>query len=175
MKIDLQIEACRSIELSATDQQAIHEVDAAAYAGQDGGGYQWATGDWYVIGRQSGRIVCQLGIVDRQALVGKTTVRLGGIGGVATLPELQGRGLGSAVLKFAGEYMHKTMGVDFGLLVCETAMVPFYEKLGWLLVKEPMVFDQPGSKVTWHEETMILPCRQINFPAGIIDLCGLPW
>jgi hypothetical protein len=35
--------------------------------------------------------------------------------------------------------------------------------------------DQPSGKIVFDAVIMILPCRMETWPAGTIDLCGLPW
>jgi len=67
------------------------------------------------------------------------------------------------------------LGVEFGLLVCEEDVVPFYERLGWQVVEGPLTFDQPGGQATWPAVVMVLPCGGKAWPEGMIDLCGLPW
>jgi hypothetical protein len=123
-------------------------------------------------------------------LVGGTEMRLGGIGGVVTLKEWRNRGIASAAMQKAAEFLHDQLAVPFGLLVCDPALAPFYQKLSWQVVAGPLVFDQPAAfqpgldqvisggpthKATLEGAIMVLPCREAVWPAGLIDLCGLPW
>jgi predicted acetyltransferase len=128
-----------------------------------------------VVVKLDGIIVSQVGIVERTGMVDGKPVKLGGVGGVATYPNLQRNGLASAAMHMAAGFMMDSLKVDFGLLVCAREKEPFYRRLGWQEVTGPLVFDQPQGKVTFHDVIMILPCVQQDWPPGIIDLCGLPW
>ena len=90
----------------------------------------------------------------------------------------------------AAEFLREALAVPFGLLVCDPALAPFYQELGWQVVAGPLIFDQPASfqpgldqvvsggptyKVTLEGAIMVLPCQEHNWPAGLIDLRGLPW
>jgi predicted acetyltransferase len=76
-------------------------------------------------------LVSHVEIVEPDAYVGQEAVRLGGIGGVLTLPGWHRRGLVQAGLQKAQAFMCEELNVDFGLLMCDQEMVPFYSKLGW--------------------------------------------
>jgi hypothetical protein len=56
---------------------------------------------------------------------------VGGIGGVKTHPALRGRGFATTAIQRALDFFQEQGDVDFGLLVCESSLVPFYERLGW--------------------------------------------
>ena len=114
-------------------------------------------------------------IINRMATVGGVSLRLGGIGGVATHPEWRGRGLATLALRLAEVWLRELLLADFGLLICSQARRPFYERLGWRVVDGPLVFDQPTGKVTFGDVTMVLPCLRSEWPTGTIDLRGLPW
>jgi hypothetical protein len=64
----------------------------------------------------------------------------------------------------------------FGLLLCRPELERFYAPMGWRAVPGPLVFEQPGRQITWPLSVMVWPCRPgREWPAGTIDLCGLPW
>lgn len=65
--------------------------------------------------------------------IGNTTVRVGGIGSVATLPEYRGRGLCQQILECLTDWM-KQQQYDLSLLFA--VITPFYEKYGWNIVPE---------------------------------------
>ena len=103
-------------------------------------------------------------------------MKVGGIGGVKTHPAFRGRGFATAAIQRALAFFHEQGDVDFGLLVCEPGLVPFYERLGWRRF--------PGDLfVTQHEATvpftfnlpMTTPIRLQELLTGIIDLLGPPW
>ncbi len=152
--------------------------------------YAWAIADWHVLAWEGDLLVGHVDITERTASVGGEELRLGGIGGVVTLQERRMRGIAKAALEQAARFLRDELAVPFGLLVCDPVLTPFYEKLGWQAVAGPLIFDQPASfrpgldqvisgeathKATLEGAIMVLPCRDHDWPAGLIDLCGLPW
>ena len=161
--------------LSETERQQIDAVCDQAFANNHTP-YVWVPrSDWHVLINVDGQCVSQVGIVERVASVAGQPVKLGGVGGVATSPQWQRRGLASAAMARAAEFMRDQLAVDFGLLVCDHDRVPMYSRLGWEVVPGPLVIDQPQGKVTFTGVTMVLPCVETVWRLGIIDLCGLPW
>jgi len=141
----------------------------------DNDGLQWATDDWHVMVRLDRQVASRVGIVERMGTVNGQPVKLGGIGGVATLPAYRRRGLAHAAMAKAAEFMRNELKVEFGLLICGTKMILYYGRSGWQVVQGPMLFEQPKGMVTYTDTIMILPCTKNDWPSGIIDLCGLPW
>jgi hypothetical protein len=78
-------------------------------------------------------------------------------------------------MREAQRFMREEMGVDFGLLMCDEAMIPFYEGLGWRVVDGPLVYDQPGGKELFDDVVMVYPIAEDAFPEGEIDVQGYPW
>jgi GNAT superfamily N-acetyltransferase len=142
--------------------------------------YAWAPPQWCALVYEAPdrrELVSYLEIVRRAIDVGGQAVDVGGVSGVMTRPEWRRRGFASEGLRAAGAFLRDELRVDFGLLVCDAGKIPFYGRLGWRAVEAPLVFDQPGGKTDFGEPTpiMILPCRRDDWPAGQIDLRGLPW
>ena len=138
-------------------------------------GTRWADADWNVLVWEDEDVVSGADIVERTARVGQRSVRLGGIGDVATKVEWRKRGFAGAALKAAQEFLRDPLGVDFGLMICTEKMISRYEKLGWQLAARSMLADQPGGKTTIQYPVMVLPVKEKEWPQGEIDLCGLPW
>jgi aminoglycoside 2'-N-acetyltransferase I len=170
----MEMAITRTSDLSPAEYQRIRNWLWQVFAAE-AVQYQWAEPDWHMLWYEDSNPVCHVDITERLAMVGGQAVRLGGIGGVITVPERRGRGLATAALQQAAAFLHDPLVVEFGLLMCDPAMTPFYKKLGWQTVEEPLIFDQPGGKVDLHGAVMILPCRGQAWPPGLIDLCGLPW
>lgn len=132
--------------------------------------------DWRVLLYDNTVLVSNVEIIERNALAGNSHVKLGGIGGVATLPEFRNRGCARIVMKHAVNFIFEQLQVDFGLLLTGNDIVPFYEKLGWSICKNPLYFDQSTGKVLFDDGvTMYIPNKNRTLPEGTIDLCGLPW
>jgi predicted GNAT family N-acyltransferase len=171
------------IEIRAPSQIRQIELDhmsawvAQVFHGSSPDDMQWSSDDWHVMVRVNGQVVSRVGIVERTSTVSGQSVKLGGIGGVATQPDSRKRGYAEAALKTAAEFIRNELEVEFGLLICSAQMTRYYRKLGWQLVEGPLMFDQPKGKVTFDGSTkiMILPCTKSDWPPGVIDLCGPPW
>lgn len=133
-----------------------------------------APAQWYILAFVEGSLVSVLEIVRRRGSVGGDSLTLGLLGGVITAPRWRGQGYGSALLKHAAGFICDEMGCDFGLLFCGEGLVAFYERLGWQLVPNAYVYDQPRGKTEGHLKLMVFPCRGQGFPQGLVDLEGLP-
>jgi len=137
--------------------------------------YTWADVDWHVLVWIGTELVSHVEIVERTGTVGSQSVRLGGVGGVASAAEWRGRGLATLAMEKAAEFLCGKLHAEFGLLICGQEMTSFYHRLGWEVVDGPLVFHQPEGKVTFEDVVMVLSCRGQQWPTGTIDLCGLPW
>ena len=171
----LEVLVRRVSSLTAEERAQAGRVDRIAFAGDANDGLVWGAGEWIATGSLDGEIVSVVTITERAALAGGQPVRLGGIGGVSTLPGQRKHGFARAVLESAAAFMRDSLRVDFGLLLCAPEMVDYYGRLGWQAVPGPLQFDQPSGKRTWHDVTMVLPCQKAAWPEGVIDLRGLPW
>jgi len=160
--------------LSQSESLALERLSAEAFPPEEHDP-QWARVDWHVLVWEGDEIVSHVEIVERTATVGGRPVRLGGIGGVATLKAFRRRGLAEAALKVAVDYMRQVLAVDFGLLICAETMLPYYGKFGWKLVARQMWIGQPQGRVLYDALIMVLPLCSLDWPAGGIDLCGPPW
>ena len=169
MKIELKADN----ELTASERLGLEHLSAEAFP-PDGTDTAWAQNDWHVLVWEGDEIVSHVEIVERTALVGGAPMRLGGIGGVSTLKAWRKRGLAETAMKVAMGHLHQPMAVDFGLLICGDALIPYYGKFGWNLIAEQMWIDQPKGRVLFKAHVMVLPVRKTEWPQGEIDLCGRP-
>ena len=130
-------ELCRVADQTAGDQVAVRTLALAVYppevaAAWPGRAIEWAAHQWAVVGWDAdGAAVCYTGVILRDARWNDRTVRVGGIGGVKTHPASRGQGLATTAIRRALDFFREQGDVDFGLLVCEPGLVPFYERLGW--------------------------------------------
>jgi GNAT superfamily N-acetyltransferase len=133
----MQIDVRRPDELSTEERDALRALSVAVYppevaASWPGRLIEWSSHQWCILCRgDDGRILSHAGALLRDGTAGGRPARIGGVGGVKTHPHARGRGLGSAVVRRAVELLGG-QGADFALLVCEPALVPFYERLGWV-------------------------------------------
>jgi aminoglycoside 2'-N-acetyltransferase I len=136
---------------------------------------RWAEPDHYVILSVGGKLAGRLGVLDSKVSVGNQIIRVGGIGGVATKPDFRHRGVASAMLARAAEFMKDDLGVEFGFLLCRHEVSPVYAKSGWIIVRGPTTFTRAGVTATYPNDTIILPLAGKRWPSGPIDMLGLPW
>lgn len=131
---------------------------------------------WRVLVWQNGHLVSHVGIMERTILVAGAPVHVAGIRSVMTRPALRGKGYASMGMTRAAQYIADEMPrAEHGLLLCLDIRVPLYERLGWLIVREPTYYDQPEGRTRGPVNTMVRPFRGRPWPPGEIDLQGLPW
>lgn len=137
--------------------------------------YTWRPKDVHIVMEVDGRPASHVGLLEHVVSVAGQPVRVGGVGGVATVGEMQGRGYAWKLMQFAERHMCEEMQVEFGLLFCLDRLKPLYERLGWQLLSEPVEFEQPSGKMISPLNVMVLPCKGRTWPKGEVDLNGLPW
>jgi hypothetical protein len=77
--------------------------------------------------------------------------------------------------------MQSFTDVEFAMLFSSVMAVPFYESLGWRAVRGPVTCDQPRGRIDYTNAlptapVMVLPLEpDSDFPAGPVDVPGLPW
>jgi GNAT superfamily N-acetyltransferase len=160
-------------EFDALDQLAFGEI--VVDEDPDFPPIQWATPDWMALGFLQGQLVTQLCMPRREIMVGREKIWVAGLGGMATHPEYQHRGLGSTLLAATESFMRDTIQVPFGLLICAEDVRPFYEQACWQVVADFLYFRQNQQRRGLNTCVMTLQLTDRPWPAGDIDLCGLPW
>ena len=138
-------------------------------------GTKWASPDWAVMVWEDEDMVSNVHIIERTVKVGTEPVKLGGIGNIATKVEWRQRGYASAALKVAQDFLFDPLKVDFGLMIATEEMISRYIQVGWKVVANSMMIEQPDGKVPLNYPIMVLPVCKRDWPKGPIDLCGLPW
>jgi aminoglycoside 2'-N-acetyltransferase I len=168
--------------LSDGERDALKALTAAVYppevlATSPGRFLQWAPAAWSVlVWTVEGQLVSHVGIVTREGTLDGMPVQIGGIGGVKTHPQAQGRGYASAALRHAATALHTDHHAAFSLLVCQTHLLPFYGRLGWLPFSGRLIVEQPGGPIVFTiNRPMVLPGLRPAPQEGVIDLRGLPW
>lgn len=136
---------------------------------------RWAEPDYYLTLSVEGQLAGRLAVFDRQVSVGGEIAKVSGIGGVATKGEFRHRGVASALLSRAAEFMRDHLGVEFGFLLCRHEVSPVYAKLGWMRVPAPTTFARAGATATYPHDTMIPRLARKEWPPGAIAMLGLPW
>lgn len=137
--------------------------------------YRWRPKEVHFVLEEGGRALSHVGLLRHTVDAGGEPVRVAGLGGVVTVPEAQGRGLAQRGMRHAAEFMCQEWGVEFGLLFCRDALLPFYERLGWRRVEDSVEIEQPDGPVVSAMNVMVLPCGGREWPAGPVALNSLPW
>ena len=137
---------------------------------------QWRPKDFHFILEAEGRAASHVGVLKHTVSAGGEAVVVGGVGGVVTVPEMQGRGLARRGMRHAAAFMCEELGVEFGLLFCLDRLVGFYESLGWQLVPERAEVEQESGPIVAPFNIMVLPCGGAReWPAGEVRLNSRPW
>ena len=168
--------------LGGGERDALKALTAAVYPPEvlvrsPGRPLQWATAQWSVlVWTAEGQLISHVGIVVREGTLDSVPVKIGGIGGVKTHPQAQGRGYASAALRRAAAALQGEHHVAFSLLACQAHLLPFYGRLGWLPFPGRLIVGQPGGPIVLTiNRPMVLPGLCPAPQEGVIDLRGLPW
>lgn len=178
---DLQIRFISHKELPPEIQNKIEALDRLAFEGDtidddpEFSSIIWASPDWMALGFLNGELVTQLCLPKREIMVGSEKIWAAGIGGMATHPNHQHKGYGSALLESTELFMRDEIQVPFGLLICADETRPFYEFARWQFAADLLYYKQDDQRRMLHTCVMILQLKDQTWPAGEIDLCGSPW
>jgi hypothetical protein len=137
---------------------------------------RWRPKDLHLLGYVDGRAETHVGLLRHTVSVGDRDVRVCGVGGVVTALRSHGKGYASLAMRYAGTFMCREWKVDFGLLFCRDPLAPFYERMGWQKLPEPVEVEQPEGVIPSPLNVMVLPCGAAGeWPAGRVKLNSFPW
>lgn len=124
------------------------------------GGHHWLI-------EHGDRILCHAAVVARVLEVDGSPVRTGYVEAVATLPARQRQGLGSQVMRAAGDHI----GEAFELGALSTGAHGFYERLGWERWRGPTSVRMPDgtTRRTEDEDDGIMILRTARTPPLDLD------
>ncbi|HEX8292306.1 MAG TPA: GNAT family N-acetyltransferase, partial [Pyrinomonadaceae bacterium] len=130
-----------SVEIRYAEELTEEERQALFFWGKDIFGvedsnYRWRPKDYHFITEEDGRPLSHVGVVKTAVGVAGRQVTVGGVGGVATRPKAQGRGLVHAAMLQAAEFIRHELGAEFGMLFCLPRLEPFYARQGWQAVED---------------------------------------
>jgi aminoglycoside 2'-N-acetyltransferase I len=143
-------------------------------------GYGYAAGELHALARRDGQLLGYAATARRFVGVGAGEVLVAGTGGVITRKDCRGTGIGRQVLSALRDANCSFAPAHFGLLGCREEVVPFYRACGYTRVHSAIVDVSPLDAVTVSRSqgpTMICAGTEPvhMWPAGAIDLRGLPW
>jgi GNAT superfamily N-acetyltransferase len=172
----------RVADVSDLDRAAVRALSLAVYppaeaATWPGRHLEWARPEWCVrIWDGDGRLASYIGLLLRDANCDGRPARVGGIGGVMTHPAARGRGHAARGIRRAVEFFREQGGVAFALLVCETGLLGYYGRLGWLEYHGRLQVRQRGEPADFtFNRVMVQDVEAAGPTSGTIDLMGPPW
>jgi len=172
-KITVQIKQNR--EFTPAERMPLDHLLQRVFTDDPFGHMSYAKTDWNVLVFLGDVLASNVEIVERNITVRGQPLRVGRIGGVATLPEYRGRGLASRAMSAAVQFMKEKLQLEYGLLITGSHRRSLYEVMDWKVIDEPVFFDQPSGKIRNDGLSMYLAMAGKPWPSGIVDFCGLPW
>ena len=172
-----QVRRVRTDGLSPQELDALRALmDAAFPPGNEGfGDHDWehAVGGTHFLVEVDGEIVSHASVVERTLEIGGRPVRAAYVEAVATAPDRQGRGHGTAVMRAVGDHIRD----HFELGALGTGAHHFYERLGWETWQgQAFVRAAEGLTRTPDEEGYILVLRTPTSPAfGLTEPITCDW
>jgi aminoglycoside 2'-N-acetyltransferase I len=153
-----------SEELAPHDVSAIRGLLEEAFAedpeGFTGDDWDHATGGLHFLLEEDGAVATHASVVERELHAGGHRLATGYVEAVATRPGLQGRGLGSAVMREVGRHIDREF--QLGALGGDPA---FYGRLGWVAWRGPtFVRTDAGLVRTPDEDGFVLVRRTPTTP-----------
>ena len=177
----MNIEFLEMSTLSDAQTEALKRLRAAVYPPEvleasPARFFTWTPVQWSVFIWDSDELVARVGLVVRDVLDNGVAKRIGGIGGVATLPSRQGQGLASRAMREASKHFAEDLNVSYALLFCRPHLVEFYKRLGWKSFMGQVFVEQLQGKIEFSANgAMVLDVKEEATEQGILDLNGLPW
>jgi aminoglycoside 2'-N-acetyltransferase I len=152
MQDEITFELIASEHLAVAQRQEILTLCAAAYEEDFGPYLELLPNAVHLLARQAGTLVSHAAWVTRWLQVNEgKLLQTAYVEAVATAPELQRRGFGSAVMRCIVTYLD-----DFDIAALSPSEHAFYQRLGWELWRGQLaVRTQAGLIATPEEEVMI--------------------
>jgi GNAT superfamily N-acetyltransferase len=170
----MSIEIKQTETLSADDWQRLYGWGEDIF-GANHFNLTWRPKDLHFLLYNDGELFSHVGVLRHTVFVEDKPVIVGGVGGVATLPDAQKKGYAKMLMRHAAEFFEREWKVDAGLLFCLPLMIAFYESLGWQTVSEPVLIEQPNGAIESPIGIMVLPFNDNVRQNGKVELRSLPW
>lgn len=135
----------------------------------------WAKPKWVALVYLYRELVSFCYVIESKIFLNHEKVKIGGIGGVMTLPAYRGMGIVSELLDRMDKFMFDVLNVDYGLLVCDESLITFYRERGWYTVDCP-VYYKPGNRLKLFEgNTMLKSVGNDQYQPDAITIAGKLW
>lgn len=143
----------------------------------DGKSLEWSPSQWNAIyWSEDGNVaLSHAGAVVRRGRVNQQGMNIGGVGSVMTHPDHRGKGHAAELIRCLLSNFRE-VGLDIALLVCESALVDYYGKLGFRKFGGELIVTQRGTRTSFtFNQPMVADVDKTAPSSGIIDLKGPPW
>ncbi len=173
----MRIELKHFDNFTEAEFSAFRMLEEKAFGGDDGEDQlEWIEkADWHVLIWEEELLAGHVEFSERTIAVNSNPIKVACIGGVCTDPSMRGKGLASALLKKAHEYIEINLGLEYAVLLTDFDLPTFYNKSGYTVIDSLCLMEQKVGKVEFNEVVMVFPFNNKPWPKGTIDLCGLPW
>lgn len=144
----VDVRVARTEQLSPEQLEALRGLLDAAFDGSfSDDDWDHTMGGFHVLVVDGG-IVAHASVVERTLVAGDRSLHTGYVEGVATAEPHRHRGLGSVVMRQAGEIIQET----FELGALSTGVPEFFARLGWESWRGPTYVDAPSGRVRTADE-----------------------
>jgi GNAT superfamily N-acetyltransferase len=169
----MPVEITRTEDLSAERLRHLYGWGKDIF-GADDLKLQWRPKTLHFLLFDDGELVSHVGVLRHTVSAGGNPVAVGGVGGVVTRPEAQGKGYARTLMRRAAGFFENDWKVEAGLLFCLSRMIPYYEALGWQKIEETVLIEQPEGAIESPMNIMVLPFGGA-WPSGAVELESFPW
>src|SRR5690606_32378726 len=112
-----------------------------------------------------GQLACFYNLVERGVRFDDQLVKAAGLNNLVTAPGFKRLGLASHLLSSTEAQWFSAFNANYGLLLCASHLLPFYQRLGWQRVSSEVRFMQGERQCVWEAECMVLsPAREVIDP-----------
>lgn len=168
----MRLRQLASNELTPTERAELRSMLDAAFADHAGGfddhDWQHALGGTHFLAEDGSEIVAHASVVERELVVGEHMLRTGYVEAVATRPDRQRRGHGTAIMRAVNRHIFER---EYELGALGTGSQGFYARLGWLVWPAPTFVHAPeGLRATPDDDGYVMVLTTPATPALDLDL-----
>jgi hypothetical protein len=144
-------------------------------SGVEGTGLTFVPKEHFAIAFEGEEPVASAGWLARTLPVGDRAVAAAALGGVLVRRSRRGRGL-SRLVSEAAVSNARAAGRTHAVLLCKPQVRPLWAHLGWMEIPDRVTYTDPeGQTRQWPLVAMARPLGDEPWPAGDVDLAGLPF
>jgi len=177
----MKLEFLSTDQFSETQKESLKQLRATVYpaavlATLIGKNVTWASPEWSILVWDENELVSRVGLICREIISNGESKLIGGVGGVMTHPQRQGKGHASTAMREAARIFLEEWNVAYALLFYGTRVNEFYKRLAWKQFDGQIFVQQPKGRVDFTvNKAMVLDVKESAPLDGMLDLNGLPW